>query len=497
MRRILTAAALAGALLLPASPRAHAQVPEEGKPLFTPFFPAEEFAARRARLFEAMGDSAIAVFQGAPAAWARFRQDNQFFYLCGVEAPHAYLLLDGRTRRTTLYLLPRNERRAGTDGNTLTADDSVRAQGLVGVDAVRLVERLQDDLAGVAAGGVRAVYTLFTPGEGLSESRDGATRTRADIADDPWDGRAGREAQFVRLLEERFPTFRVRDLSPVVDEMRLIKSPRELDLIRRATRLSAEAILESMRSTEPGVAERELDGLGRLIFTRNGAQGDAYAAIVSGGVNATYPHHRAAGKHLRDGELVLMDYAPDVGYYRSDVTRIWPVNGRFEGWQRELYGFYLTCYQAVLRHIRPGVTAQTVIAEATAEMEAALAGATFSKPIYRAAAERFVAGYRAAAASPNASLGHWVGMATHDPGPRGGLLRPGMVFTIEPALRVPEEHVYIRNEDLLIITETGVENASAFLPLEMDAIERVIAEPGLLQRYPRSEAYTRVQPQAP
>jgi Xaa-Pro aminopeptidase len=298
----------------------------------------------------------------------------------------------------------------------------------------------------------------------------------------------------VRLLEERYPGFHVQDLSPVVDEMRLIKSPRELELVRHATRLSGEAILEAMRSTEPGVAERELDALARFHFTRNGAQAEAYAAIVSVGSNAVYPHHRAAGRVFRDGELVLMDYAPDVGYYRSDVTRIWPVNGRFEGWQRELYGFYLACYQAVLRHIRPGVTAQRVIADAVADIERTLASATFSKPIYRQSAERFVAGYRAAAGSANASLGHWVGMATHDPGPRGGLLRPGMVFTIEPALRVPEESIYIRNEDLIIITETGAEIASDFLPMEMDAIERVIAEPGLLQRFPRSPVFTSTLP---
>ena len=487
-------AALAVVLVLLAAGPAAAQ---EGRPLFTPHFPPEEFAARRAKLFDVLGDTAVAVFQGAPAphSSARFRQDNQFFYLCGVESPHAYLLLDGRTRRTTLYLLPRNERRAGTDGNALTADDP-RTLALTGVDDVRRVDSLQADLARAEAAGVRAAFTLFTPGEGLSESRDGAMRARGDLAADPWDGRPAREARFVALLEERFPRLRVHDISPVVDELRLIKSPRELALIRHATRLSGEAILEAMRSTEPGVAERELDALARFVFVRNGAQGEAYAAIVSSGANAVYPHHRAAGKRFRAGELVLMDYAPDVGYYRSDVTRVWPVNGRFEGWQRELYGFYLACYRALLARIRPGATAQTIAAEAASDMQAVLDRSTFSKPTYRTAAEGLVALYRNVAASPNASLGHWVGMATHDVGARGGPLRPGMVFTIEPALRVPEEQIYIRLEDLLIVTETGVENASAFLPMDLDAVERVVAEPGLLQAYPRSPVFTATLPPA-
>ena len=188
---------------------------------------------------------------------------------------------------------------------------------------------------------------------------------------------------------------------------------------------------------------------------------------------------------MKDGDFLLMDYAPDYSYYMSDVTRMWPVNGTFADWQRELYSFYLGCYRSILDHIRPGVTAQQIRQEALEEMEALLAKSTFSKEAYQRAAQAFVFNYRAGSFHPNTALGHWVGMATHDVG-RGyrGELKPGMVFTIEPALRVPEEQIYIRLEDLIIITEDGADIVSDFVPMDIEGIEQVMRAPGILQLHP-------------
>jgi Xaa-Pro aminopeptidase len=169
----------------------------------------------------------------------------------------------------------------------------------------------------------------------------------------------------------------------------------------------------------------------------------------------------------------------------SDVTRMWPVNGKFNAWQRELYGFYLECYQAILKHIRPGVTAAVIKGEALKDMEQALARARFSKPIYESAARQFVEGYRRSAANPRGGLGHWIGMATHDVGAYGEPLRAGMVFSIEPALRVPEEKIYIRLEDVIVITDKGADILTNWLPMDIPGIEKVMSEEGMLQRYPR------------
>jgi len=207
--------------------------------------------------------------------------------------------------------------------------------------------------------------------------------------------------------------------------------------------------------------------------------------LIASGRNAWYPHYNAGKRQMQDGDFLLMDFAPDVGYYMSDVTRMMPVNGKFSPWQRELYGFYLGCYKAVLKNIRPNVTAQAILQDAVKEMDQLLGNSKFSKPAYENAAKAFVARYRSSANNPRASLGHWVGMATHDVGPNEGPLRAGMVFTIEPALTVPEEQIYIRLEDLIIITETGKEIVSDFAPMEMDAIEKLMKEEGMLQRYPK------------
>lgn len=166
---------------------------------------------------------------------------------------------------------------------------------------------------------------------------------------------------------------------------------------------------------------------------------------------------------------------------------MWPVNGRFSPWQRELYGFYLACYRAILKAIRPGETAASIMQEAGRQMDGVLAASRFSNEKYRKAAESFVQDYKTSAPKETASLGHWVGMATHDVGPHTGPLKAGMVFTIEPALTVPEDKIYVRLEDVVFITDSGAETVSTEAPWDIDAIEKVMKEEGMLKRYKRED----------
>ena len=461
-----------------------------GFPLFSTDFPPEEFAKRRGAVYDAIGKNAIAIVQGAPTpvGYSRFRQSTDFYYLSGIEVPNAYLLLDPLERRTTLYLPHRNERRESGEGKVLSAEDADEVKRLSGLDAVFGPELLAEHVARMVQR--RATLTAWTPlfpAEGSAESRDLALRRAAELGSDGWDAEPSRAGAFARKLRDLFPNLTVADLSPTLDGLRLIKTPREIAMIGRATKLSGLALLEAMRSTRPGQYERELDGLAKFVFYRNGAQGDAYYSLIGSGQNAWWPHYNAGKRKMEDGDFLLMDYAPDVGYYMSDVTRMWPVNGTFSPWQRELYGFYLACYEAILKAIRPGADAATIMRDAAKDMDRALAGTKFSKDIYRKAAETFVKDYRASADGPDASLGHWVGMATHDVGPHTGPLKPGMVFTIEPALRVPEEKVYVRLEDLVVITAKGRDVLSDFVPRDIASIEKIMKEEGLLERYPRAD----------
>jgi Xaa-Pro aminopeptidase len=485
MQRLFKAAAMAAAVVaLSLSGLAQA-----GRP-FTTVFPKEEFAARRLKVANAIGGEAVALVQAAPTVHssAIFRQSNEFFYLTGVGVPQAMLLIDGATKKSTLYLPKQDASRAAMEGEMLSPDDPAAVVATTGVDEVKPTAALQADLTAGSKEGRRDIFVPFQPAEGSAESRDGATRRNNDAASDPWDGRISREASLRVLLMTRAANYVTRNLSPILDDMRAIKSPLEIAVIEKATRIGGEAIMEAMRSTAPGVAEQELDAVARFIYVRHGAQGEAYRAIVSSGPNAWFAHHRASDKVMTDGELVLMDYCPDLHYYRCDVTRQWPVNGTFTPVQRELYTFYLGVYEAILYSIKPHLTAQAILQEAVRKMDAMMATMKFSKPVYEKAAKAFVDGYRRRAQTTTgrgANLGHAVGMSTHDMGGGSGVMRPGLVFTIEPQFRVPEERIYLRLEDMIVITEAGARIISDFVPRSIDGVEKLIAEEGLLQRYAR------------
>src|SRR5215203_851479 len=439
MRTRILEVALAGLLTV------HATVSAQAGRAFTTDFTRQEFAARRATVYDAIGRDAVALMQGLPSVHssAVFRQSNEFYYITGVVAPQALVLLDGAARRTILYLPKQDARRAAVEGDLLSSDDAVKTANITGVDEVRSTDQL---LADLMAKSVKTIYVPYAPSEGSSESPDGARRRTLDAAADPWDGRISRENHLRDLLKTRAPALEQRDLSPILNRMREIKSPAEMAIINRATTIGGEAIMEAMRSTVPGLTEQELDAVAQFIYMRHGAQGEAYRAIVASGPVATNPHHRAGPKVMVDGELVLMDYCPDLAYYRCDITRQWPVNGTFTPVQRELYGFYLGVYEAVLYSIKPNITALDVVKAALPKMEKILAETKFSKQIYENAARQYVERYRRAA-NPDtvranrgrgANLGHAVGMATHDFGGGSDLMRPGLVFTIEPEFRIPE-----------------------------------------------------------
>jgi len=471
-----------------------ASVAQESLPLFTEDFPPQEFAERRASVFDRMGPDGVVVMQGEPTprGYTRFRQSNEFYYLTGIEVAHALVIMDGASRNTTLYLPHRNVSRERGEGHVLSAEDADLVRELSGIDRVSATEQFAEDLGRLMRRrDLPTLYTQLQPAEGIAESRDLGLRHVSDRLSDPWDGRPSREANFVRLISERYPAFEIASINPILDELRTIKSPREMEMIRKATRLSGIGLMEAMRSVAPGQTEMELDAVAKYHYWRNGAQGDAYYSLVASAGNAYFPHYNAGQRVMQDGDFLLMDYAPDVEYYMSDVTRMMPVNGVFSAWQRELYGFYLGAYRAILLRIRPGVTPKQIMHEAVVEMRELLNGWTFSKDSYRAAAVSFVESYEQRATRDGGSLGHGVGMATHDVGDYSGVLRAGMVFTIEPALRVPEEQIYIRLEDLIIIHEDRAEIVSDFVPLDIDAIEAWMAQDGLLQDYPDMEAFLR------
>jgi len=443
-------------------------------------FPAEEFRGRCRRVYDAIGGDAVAIVQGAPQAtgftWPR--QTNEFYYLCGIETPHAYLLLDGRTRQTTLLLPPRDERLEAAEGRILSAEDAELARTISGADVVlsnasMTVPWMRERLRGTA------IYTPFAPAERNAECRHELLAAAAAVASDPWDGRLTREAHFAGLLRSRLPHSGIRDLTPILDGLRAIKSRREVALIRRSCQLAGMGIAEAMRCTRPGIAEYQLEAAARYVFLVNGAKLEAYRSITaSGAANIWNMHYFRNQDTVRESDLVLMDFAPECGGYAGDVTRMWPASGRYLPWQRELLAFVVTYHQAILERIRPGVTAAAIQEEVREAMLPLLRRSRFMKPAYAAAAERLLD-------TGGGVFSHPVGMAVHDDGAYiHGPLQPGHVFAVDPQLRVPDEQLYIRVEDTVAVTEDGVENFTAFLPADLDSIEAIVGRGGIVQSLP-------------
>lgn len=449
--------------------------PVMAQPVIGRVFTASEFAARRAAVMKSVGDG-VAILQGTTERPGEqpLRQSNQFYYLTGVVEPRAILIIDGRSKRSTLFLSPTNERREQSMfGPSLTPGDS--AEKDTGIDLVVARDQFGAALGQIGGEG-RAIFTPFhaevlgsaSPGDPVALAR--ATKN------DPWDGRDSREDAFREKVKAVATTSDIKDVDVIIDSLRSIKSPREIEVIHEATRIAGLGIMEAMRDAKPGMYEYELQADAEFVFKKHGSYGPAYFALIATGKNSYYTHYHKDTAILRDGNLVQFDYAPDYDYYTSDVTRIFPANGKFTPRQREMYTIYLRLYQAVMTSIRPYVTPADIAKDAVVKMESIVANYRFTESKIKDAANSFIDLYRS---KPVRSLGHTVGMSVHDVPYAAATLQPGEIFTIEPEMRITDEHLGFRLEDMLLITKTGYVNMSAFVPVEIADIERLMTQPGL------------------
>jgi Xaa-Pro aminopeptidase len=442
-------------------------------------FPPEEYAARRAKLMAQIGDG-VAIVLGTPGPPGEmpFRQNSQFFYLTGVAEPRARAIVDGRTKKTTIYLQPKNDRRDNSmfGPSLVPGDEAAKALGvdaaILEADFTAAVSRLLADRR------TRTIYTPFAAEVLGSQSQGDPTRFWSANKADRWDGRDSREAAFVEKLRAAAPQSEIKDLDPLVNALRAIKSPREIAVIREATQIAGNAIIEAMHDARPGMHEYELQADAEFVFKKAGALGAAYFALIATGRNSYYTHYNRNVSVLQDGDLVQFDYAPDYKYYQSDVTRVFPANGRFTPRQREMYEIYLRLYQALMTSIRVHERPIDVIHAAVQKMDAIMASYRFTDDRIRTAAASMVDSFRTRKEANG--VGHNVGLDVHDPGGlQAATFEPGRIFTIEPQIRLEDEHLGIRLEDMILITDTGYENLSQFVPIEVAEIEKAMTRHGL------------------
>jgi len=437
-------------------------------------FAKEEYARRRQDLAATLEAGSIAVVAGRiqTGAFDIFRQNNEFLYLSGVEVPQSYLSIEGKSGETTLYLPGRDAKLERSEGAIANADDPEAARLSTGVDHVKHHEQLANDLAKYAI-----VYTPLQPGEGKQMCRDTLSHGLAANDRDPWDSSVFREQAFVRDLSAKVTGIEVKDLVPRLDQLRGCKSEAEVGAMRVAGELSAKAVAEAMKSTSVGLYEYQLAAVAEYVFRVNGADGGAYRPIVASGKNIWNAHYYRNNHLLGDGDLVLMDYAPDYHHYTSDIGRMWPVNGTYSPWQRELYGYIVEYHKVLLGLIRPGRMAREIEEEAAVRMRTVIESRSWSKESFRQAA--------LATLEFHGHLSHGVGMAVHDVWDyRKEPLRSGVVFALDPQMWVHEEELYIRVEDTVVVTETGVENLTSAVPLELDEVEALMRSEGIAQKFP-------------
>jgi Xaa-Pro aminopeptidase len=457
----------------PASPAPTPNSAREAALFFQKDFSARELTQRRANVMNAM-TTGTALLAGATEVpgFDPIRQNNDFYYLTGVEVPHAYLTLDATHKRSILYLPPRDEAHEKSDGPSLSAEDGAFLLQRTGINEVRPIAQLTTDLTGLSQ-----LWIMRAPGEGYRQCQDTLRRYHRSIQEDPLDGRPSREQHLENRLKQLSPGATFHDLSLIVHRLRLHKSAAEIDVMRRSAHLTVLACTEAMRSTRPGVYEYQFAALADYLFEVNGAQGAGYRPIIATGTNIPMMHYWRNNVALQSGDFVIFDYAPDLNNYTSDIGRMWPVNGKFSPWQRELYGFVLEHHKVLLSLIAPGKTKDEVLAEAAAQLRPLVEARAWSKPYYRTAALKLLESKR--------PLSHGVGMPVHEATEWAS--RPmeiGLVFAVDPELLVPEENLYIRVEDTVVVTPTGIDNLTAACPAEIEEIERLITGTGILQHHP-------------
>ena len=423
------------------------------------------YAARRQAFLKQMGDG-VAIFPAAPTAIRsqdveyRYRQDNDLYYLTGFPEPESLCLLSPNhdTEQFILFVRPRDKEKETWTGKRFGVEG---AQEHFGVDAAYTIEQLDEVLPEHLLTAEKVYYGL---------GRD--ERLNAKILDFVNQGRLQRPRM------GRGPVSLV-DPGDLLHEMRLFKTPEEIDLMRRAVKASAAAHQAALRETRPGMYEYEIEALLEYHFRRNGADGPAYPSIVASGANATILHYISNDQPMQDGDLLLIDAGSEYACYCSDVTRTFPVGRAFSAPQQDIYNLVLTAQKRAIEMIRPAVGFDDVHQYATEILIDGLRdlGLLFgsTESILEQGDYRQFYMHRTS---------HWLGMDVHDVGnyrlgEASRTLEPGMVLTVEPGLYIAADAdvpaayqgIGVRIEDDVLVTADGHDVLTSAIPKELADIE--------------------------
>lgn len=426
------------------------------------------FSERRRLLLERLDPGTLVLISSAPIVFRNasnpypYRQRSDFYYLTGFLEPDAVALLR-MTHHGPQFILfnqPKDPRKEQWDGFRVgqlgaCMDYGVDESYLIGEYASRLPDYLAE---------CKSVCFLMGQDQKIEE------QLRISYS---------ALTKHTKKVLNHIPAHRWLDLASYLHPLRLFKQVDEIQCLRQAASISVDAHKNAMRACQPGRYEYEIESLLMQTFFAQGARNIAYNSIVASGSNACILHYQANQALLEEGQLLLIDAGCEYQYYASDITRTFPVNGRFTALQRDLYQVVLAAQEAVIQAIRPGVCWRTLEETMATVLTEGLVGlglliGSIPELLLKQAYRRFC---------PH-RLGHWLGLDVHDVGDDGQtlenlVLQAGMVFTIEPGLYILPDRgidpkwygIGIRIEDEVWVTETGCEVLSAAVPKTVEGIE--------------------------
>jgi Xaa-Pro aminopeptidase len=395
----------------------------------------------------------------------RFRQDSDFFYLTGFEEPEAVAVIKPKAEHEyTLFVRPRDPEREIWDGRRAGVDG---AKHDFGANEAFPVNEFDTKLQEILDGAEVLYYRLGT---------------HQDL-----DDKIIQEIARMRGLNRKpiHPPQTIIDPATIIHELRVIKSADELELMQNAADIAAEAHCEAMKAVRAGMREYEVEALIEQIFRRHGAAGPAYTSIVGAGPNATVLHNINNDGELRDGELLLVDAGAEYKGYASDITRTFPINGRYSKAQREIYDLVLKAQMSCVEMVRPGVTHDQlkqhsieVLTEGMVEL-----GLLQGEPEQLIKDKKYEKFYMH-------GLGHMLGIDVHDVGryyfgKESRALEPGVVMTVEPGIYiapdtkdVPEQYlgIGVRIEDDVLCTNNGPRVLTNKVPKQAEEIEQLMSQ---------------------
>ena len=410
-------------------------------------FNKSEFAARRAKVFEKIGDSIAIVFANEEHPHAvRYREAPDFYYLTGIEEPGAILLLDGKRKQAVVAAPKKPEWRVRSEGPGIR--DIENAASIFGLNRVSPIEGLYGGFNAMA-GSLKKLYVPLTPPDQLQYGRGEVVNLDGEEMKLPF-GRVSRVKNFIAGLHAWQPQLELVDINPLLDELRWVKSPYEIERMRMAGKIGAEGVKEAIKGTRPGMYEYELEAAARFVYVKRGARGDAFLPIVASGPNTLIFHYNKNNRKMVAGDVVYMDYGADYDYYVSDITRTWPVGEKFTPEQEKMYRCILEARAAIIGAIKPGAV--------VADLQEAAAA------VYKRH------GFEKEFESMGRYVGHPVGMSVHDVGEDEWKFVPGVVFNVEPLLSDVKNKVHVRLEDSVLVTAAGSENLTADVPAELNEV---------------------------